>query len=126
MAKTGACRTGPSTGNHGPDHGAAEKWRIISVDVEPPLSPSRACANWGGYDHAAMPDRLEGASWASAAAATGGAFSSATARQVDMMTFLNQFRKSAGIRVTGDGIAFWRRDWACTPPCSKPTCTPVL
>jgi UDP-N-acetylglucosamine 1-carboxyvinyltransferase len=66
----------------------------------------------GGYDHAAMPDRLEAASWASAAAATGGRIFVRNARQVDMMTFLNQFRKIGGdFEVTGDGIAFWRREW---------------
>jgi UDP-N-acetylglucosamine 1-carboxyvinyltransferase len=84
---------------------------IISVDVDRVIT-IEGVRELGGYDHAAMPDRLEAASWASAAAATGGRIFVRNARQVDMMTFLNQFRKIGGdFEVTGDGIAFWRRDW---------------
>lgn len=62
-----------------------------------------------GFDHTALPDRLETASWASAAISTRGRILVHGARQVDMMTFLNKYRQIGGdFRVTGDGIEFWR------------------
>lgn len=83
---------------------------IISVDVDRVIT-IEGVPELHGYDHAAVPDRLEAASWASAAAATGGRIFVRNARQVDMMTFLNQFRKIGGdFEVSGNGIAFWRRD----------------
>ncbi len=83
---------------------------IISVDVDRVIT-IEGVPELHGYDHAAVPDRLEAASWASAAAATGGRIFVRNARQVDMMTFLNQFRKIGGdFAVTSDGIAFWRRE----------------
>jgi UDP-N-acetylglucosamine 1-carboxyvinyltransferase len=83
---------------------------IISVDVDRVIT-IEGVQELHGYDHAAVPDRLEAASWASAAAATGGRIFVRNARQLDMMTFLNQFRKIGGdFEVTDDGIAFWRRD----------------
>jgi UDP-N-acetylglucosamine 1-carboxyvinyltransferase len=60
-----------------------------------------------GYDHRALPDRIEAASWACAALATGGDITVQGARQLDMMTFLNVFRKVGGlIDVGDDGIRF--------------------
>lgn len=82
---------------------------IISVDVDRVIT-IEGVPELHGYDHAAVPDRLEAASWASAAVATGGRIFVRNARQLDMMTFLNQFRKIGGdFEVTDDGIAFWRR-----------------
>ncbi len=83
---------------------------IISVDVDRVLT-IEGVEELHGYDHAAVPDRLEAASWASAAVATNGRIFVRNARQLDMMTFLNQFRKIGGdFEVSHDGIAFWRRE----------------
>jgi UDP-N-acetylglucosamine 1-carboxyvinyltransferase len=83
---------------------------IISVDVDRVIT-IEGVRHLRGYDHAAMPDRLEAASWASAAAATNGRIFVRNARQVDMMTFLNQFRKIGGdFEIGAEGIAFWRGD----------------
>jgi UDP-N-acetylglucosamine 1-carboxyvinyltransferase len=49
-----------------------------------------------GYHHRPIPDRLEAASWACAALATGGDIMVRGARQVDMMTFLNVFTSVGG------------------------------
>jgi UDP-N-acetylglucosamine 1-carboxyvinyltransferase len=62
----------------------------------------------GGYIHEALPDRIESASWACAALATGGEVFVRNARQVDLMTFLNVFRRVGGeFLVTHEGIRFW-------------------
>lgn len=61
-----------------------------------------------GYDHRAIFDRNEAASWASAALATGGDVFVGGAQQEEMMTFLNIFRKVGGdFDVRDDGIRFW-------------------
>lgn len=61
-----------------------------------------------GYEHRAMFDRNEAASWASAALATGGDIFVTGARQLELMTFLNVFRKVGGeFTVREDGIRFW-------------------
>ena len=61
-----------------------------------------------GYEHRAMFDRNEAASWASAALATGGDIFVAGARQQDLTTYLNVFRKVGGaFDVLEDGIRFW-------------------
>jgi UDP-N-acetylglucosamine 1-carboxyvinyltransferase len=61
-----------------------------------------------GYTHRAMFDRNEAASWALAALATGGDIFVGGARQQDLMTFLNVFRKVGGaFEVHDDGIRFW-------------------
>ena len=58
--------------------------------------------------HSALPDRMEAASWGSAALATGGDIFVAGARQADMMTFLNTFRKvGGGLDIREDGIRFY-------------------
>lgn len=65
-------------------------------------------ARLGGYLHRPIPDRIEAASWAAAALATGGDVTVVGARQVDMMTFLNVFRGVGGaFEVTDEGIRFW-------------------
>jgi len=62
----------------------------------------------GGYSHRALPDRIEAASWACAALATGGDIVVRGAQQLDLMTFLNVFRTVGGqLDVTDDGIRFW-------------------
>jgi len=62
-----------------------------------------------GYSHRALPDRIEAASWAAAALATGGDVMVAGARQADMTTFLNVFRRVGGEFAVDDdaGIRFW-------------------
>jgi len=68
-------------------------------------------ARLGGYRHRPIPDRIEAASWAAAALATGGDVTVRGARQVDMMTFLNVFRSVGGSYAVDDapdeGIRFW-------------------
>ncbi|HAN25058.1 MAG: UDP-N-acetylglucosamine 1-carboxyvinyltransferase [Microbacterium sp.] len=68
-----------------------------------------------GYDHRAIFDRNEAASWASAAIATDGEIFVAGARQQEMLTFLNVLRKvGADFDVQEDGILF-RRDGELRP-----------
>lgn len=63
----------------------------------------------GGYDHTAIFDRNEAASWASAALATNGDIFVEGAKQEEMMTFLNVFRKVGGeFEITDEGIRFFR------------------
>lgn len=61
-----------------------------------------------GYDHKALSDRNEAASWASAALATRGDIFVRGADQQDMTAFLNVFRKAGGqyTVVDGEGIRF--------------------
>jgi UDP-N-acetylglucosamine 1-carboxyvinyltransferase len=74
--------------------------RILRIEGVPRLR---------GFTHTAMPDRLEVASWACAAIATGGEITVRGARQQDMMTFLNMYRRVGGeLRVADDDIRFWR------------------
>jgi len=81
---------------------------IISVDVDRVITIV-GVKQLKGFDHTTMPDRLEAASWASAAIATNGRIFVRNARQVDMMTFLNRYRQIGGdFSVTDDGIEFWR------------------
>jgi UDP-N-acetylglucosamine 1-carboxyvinyltransferase len=61
-----------------------------------------------GFVHRALPDRLEAGSWACAALATGGDITVRGARQVDMMTLLNVYRRVGGeFDVAEDSIRFW-------------------
>lgn len=61
-----------------------------------------------GYTHDAIFDRNEAASWAAAALATKGDVYIKGAKQEEMMTFLNIFRKVGGdFEVTRDGIRFY-------------------
>jgi UDP-N-acetylglucosamine 1-carboxyvinyltransferase len=113
---------------------------IISVDTD------RVIHIEGGdrldvFTHTALGDRIEAASWASAALATGGDVTIKGASQPEMMTFLNTFRKVGGsFDVQDDGIRFWHpggeftlddrgiRFWhpggTCGPSTWRPTCTP--
>ena len=61
-----------------------------------------------GYTHTSLTDRIEAASWASAALATHGDIFVKGATQPEMITFLNVFRKVGGkFEVTDKGIRFW-------------------
>jgi UDP-N-acetylglucosamine 1-carboxyvinyltransferase len=61
-----------------------------------------------GYTHRAMFDRNEAASWAAAALATKGDIFVGGAKQPELMTFLNVFRKVGGaFDVHEDGIRFY-------------------
>ncbi|GAB3253396.1 UDP-N-acetylglucosamine 1-carboxyvinyltransferase [Kineosporia babensis] len=79
---------------------------IISVDTDRAIR-IEGVDRLGGFTHRAMPDRMEAASWASAALATKGDITVLGARQQEMMTYLNVFRKVGGVLDIGDdGIRF--------------------
>ncbi|GAB4095875.1 UDP-N-acetylglucosamine 1-carboxyvinyltransferase [Brachybacterium horti] len=62
----------------------------------------------GGYEHVALPDRIEAGSWACAALATKGSVLVRGAQQKPMSTFLNTFRKiGGGMDITEAGIRFY-------------------
>lgn len=62
-----------------------------------------------GFEHTVMPDRNEVVSWACAAAVTNGRVVVRNARQLDLVSFLNAFRKAGGeFEVRDDGILFFR------------------
>ncbi|NYE20096.1 UDP-N-acetylglucosamine 1-carboxyvinyltransferase [Microbacterium immunditiarum] len=68
-----------------------------------------------GYDHRCIFDRNEAASWACAALATDGDIFVGGAKQQEMLTFLNVFRKAGGwFDIHEDGIQF-RRAGALKP-----------
>jgi UDP-N-acetylglucosamine 1-carboxyvinyltransferase len=80
---------------------------IISVDTDRVIR-IEGVDRLGGYTHRAIPDRIEAASWACAALATRGDVYVEHARQLDLMTFLNVFRKIGGaFEVDDGGIRFW-------------------
>ncbi|AMB58155.1 UDP-N-acetylglucosamine 1-carboxyvinyltransferase [Microterricola viridarii] len=61
-----------------------------------------------GYTHRSLFDRNEAASWAAAALATEGDITVGGARQAEMLTFLNVFRKVGGaFDILEDGIRFY-------------------
>ncbi|MEE1617158.1 UDP-N-acetylglucosamine 1-carboxyvinyltransferase [Brachybacterium sp. J144] len=65
-------------------------------------------AHLGGYEHVALPDRIEAASWACAALVTKGSVFVRGAQQKPMSTFLNTFRKiGGGLDITEAGIHFF-------------------
>lgn len=73
--------------------------RVIRIEGVPELR---------GYKHRALPDRIEAASWGSAALATGGDIFVAGANQADMMAFLNTYRKlGGGLDIRDEGIRFY-------------------
>ncbi|GAB3683949.1 UDP-N-acetylglucosamine 1-carboxyvinyltransferase [Angustibacter aerolatus] len=81
---------------------------IISVDIDRVVR-IEGVDRLEGFNHRAIPDRIEAASWASAAFATRGEIFVEGASQPDMMTFLNVFRKIGGaFEVDDRGIRFWR------------------
>jgi UDP-N-acetylglucosamine 1-carboxyvinyltransferase len=79
---------------------------IISVDTDRVIR-IEGVDRLGGFTHRAMPDRIEAASWACAALATKGDIYVRGARQQEMMTFLNVFRKVGGVLdIRDEGIRF--------------------
>jgi UDP-N-acetylglucosamine 1-carboxyvinyltransferase len=80
---------------------------IISVDTDRVIR-IEGVDHLQGYTHRALTDRIEAASWACAALATHGEVYVVGARQPEMMTFLNVFRKIGGAFAVDDrGIRFW-------------------
>ena len=80
---------------------------IISVDADRVIR-IEGVKTMGGYTHRALFDRNEAASWAAAALATKGDIFVGGARQPEMMTFLNVFRKVGGaFQIEDEGIRFW-------------------
>src|SRR5690349_19150368 len=80
---------------------------IISMDTDRTIRIT-GVEKLGGYTHRAIPDRLEAASWASAALATEGNIYVRGAQQRSMMTFLNTFRRVGGaFEIDDEGIRFW-------------------
>lgn len=79
---------------------------IISVDTDRVIR-IEGVERLVGYEHTSLPDRIEAASWASAALATGGDIYVRGASQPDMMTYLNTFRKVGGaFEIDDEGIRF--------------------
>lgn len=69
-----------------------------------------------GYTHTSLFDRNESASWAAAALATGGDVFVEGARQAEMLTFLNVFRKVGGsFEIHDEGIRFFHPGGALKP-----------
>jgi UDP-N-acetylglucosamine 1-carboxyvinyltransferase len=80
---------------------------IISVETDRVIK-IEGVDRLGGYDHLAIPDRIEAGSWACAALATRGDIYVRGAQQLAMMPFLNVFRKIGGsFEVDDEGIRFW-------------------
>lgn len=88
---------------------------IISVQTDRTIR-IEGVTELSGYDHTALPDRNESASWASAALVTGGDIYVEGASQRDMMTFVNTFRKiGGGMDIHDDGIRFFHKGGALKP-----------
>ena len=80
---------------------------IISVDTDRVIR-IEGVKRLTGFTHNALFDRNEAASWAAAALATQGDIFVGGARQVEMMTFLNVYRKvGGGFDIHDDGIRFF-------------------
>jgi UDP-N-acetylglucosamine 1-carboxyvinyltransferase len=80
---------------------------IITVDTDRVIR-IEGVERLEGYNHRALFDRNEAASWAAAALATDGDIFVGGARQAEMLTFLNVFRKVGGAFDIGDdGIRFY-------------------
>jgi UDP-N-acetylglucosamine 1-carboxyvinyltransferase len=80
---------------------------IITVDTDRVIR-IEGVRRLTGYSHTALFDRNEAASWAAAALATEGDIFVGGARQAEMLTFLNVFRKVGGaFDIDDDGIRFY-------------------
>lgn len=80
---------------------------IISVDTDRTITIEGVDA-LEGFNHRAIPDRIEAGSWACAALTTGGDITVLGARQTAMSAFLNVFRKVGGaFEVKEEGIRFY-------------------
>jgi UDP-N-acetylglucosamine 1-carboxyvinyltransferase len=88
---------------------------VISVDTDRVIR-IEGVRSLKGYNHRALFDRNEAASWAAAALATGGDIFVGGASQSEMMTFLNVFRKVGGaFEIAEDGIRFYHPGTELTP-----------
>jgi UDP-N-acetylglucosamine 1-carboxyvinyltransferase len=88
---------------------------VISVDTDRVIRVE-GVEKLGGYTHRALFDRNEAASWAAAALATHGDIFVGGARQPEMMTFLNVFRKVGGaFDIQDDGIRFYHPSGELNP-----------
>ncbi|MFD2674692.1 UDP-N-acetylglucosamine 1-carboxyvinyltransferase [Gulosibacter bifidus] len=88
---------------------------IISVDADRVIR-IEGVPNLHGYDHKSIFDRNEAASWAAAALATQGDIFVEGARQPEMLTFLNVFRKAGGkFEIHDDGIRFFHPGESLSP-----------
>jgi UDP-N-acetylglucosamine 1-carboxyvinyltransferase len=80
---------------------------MISVDTDRVIR-IEGVRSMKGFNHRALFDRNEAASWAAAALATKGDIFVGGALQTEMMTFLNVYRKVGGaFEVADDGIRFF-------------------
>lgn len=80
---------------------------IISVDTDRSMTVE-GVTTMHGFDHAALNDRIEAGSWASAALATRGDILVKGAQQRTMAMYLNVFRKVGGeFEVRRNGIRFY-------------------
>ena len=80
---------------------------MISVDTDRVIR-IEGVRSMKGFNHRALFDRNEAASWAAAALATKGDIFVGGALQSEMMTFLNVYRKVGGaFEVADDGIRFY-------------------
>ena len=80
---------------------------IISVDTDRTITIEGVDA-LEGFNHRAIPDRIEAGSWACAALTPGGDITVLGARQTAMSAFLNVFRKVGGaFEVKEEGIRFY-------------------
>ncbi|MET0843013.1 MAG: UDP-N-acetylglucosamine 1-carboxyvinyltransferase, partial [Mycetocola sp.] len=80
---------------------------IITVDTDRVIR-IEGVARLEGYSHTALFDRNEAASWAAAALATEGDIFVGGARQPEMLTFLNVFRKVGGkFDIADDGFRLY-------------------
>jgi UDP-N-acetylglucosamine 1-carboxyvinyltransferase len=80
---------------------------IISIDTDRTIH-IEGVPKLRGFEHTALTDRIEVASWACAALATHGDITIRGAKQSHMTTFLNTFRKIGGeFDIYDDGIRFF-------------------
>lgn len=80
---------------------------VISVDTDRVIR-IEGVDRLVGFVHTSLSDRIEAASWGSAALATGGDIYVRGATQPEMMTFLNTFRRVGGaFEIDDDGIRFF-------------------
>ena len=91
-----AARTRRSSPRSWTSSRSCRRWARSSRSRPTASSSSRASTSSSGYTHRALFDRNEAASWASAALATDGDIFVGGAKQHEMMTFLNVFRKVGG------------------------------
>ena len=83
---------------------------IISVEPNRTIRVT-GVAELGGFEHRVIGDRLEAASWASLALATGGTITVHGVQQQLLSTFLNMYRRAGGdfkIDAEGDTLTFGR------------------